>query len=187
MEVLLGVSNRHIHITKEDYQILFGMIPLEVERYLVQKGEFASTQFVTVKVGKNVIEHVRILGPFRAYTQFELSKTDARHLKIDPPIRTSGDLKDAEKVTIIGPKGQITRCCAIIANRHIHINHEMRSSLGWLDVQKVSVSFKSQKGTTFHDVFIKEQENAVLELHLDTDDANGSFLKTGDIGEVIVP
>lgn len=186
MEVVLGVSNRHAHLTKEDYQILFGDAPFTVVRELVQKGEFASNQHVTVEKDGRRLEKLRIIGPLRDYTQVELSETDARSLKMHPPIRTSGDLEGAEEITIIGPCGQVTKPCTILANRHIHINHETREKMGLLDVEKVSVSFDSSKRTTFYDVYIKEKESYVLELHLDTDDANGAQLKTGDMGTILL-
>ena len=186
MQVLLGVSNRHVHLTEEDYHILFGDSPLEVVKNLVQKNQFASNQFVTIQVEDRKLERVRVLGPLRDYTQDELSETDARFLKIAPPIRTSGDLEGAIEVTIIGTEGSIKKPCAILANRHIHMNHETREKLGLLEVSKVSVFFKSEKMTTFHDVFIKEQADGVLELHLDTDDANGALLKTGDMGTICI-
>lgn len=186
MQVKLGVSNRHVHLNQEDYQILFKDEPLEKVRDLVQTGEFASNQFVEIQVGDKVLSHVRVIGPLRGYTQVELSKTDARALKINPPVRTSSDLEGACPVTLIGPYGQVTKPCAILANRHIHINPQMREALGLVNVEKVCVLFESEKKTLFYDVFIKEQEKGVLELHLDTDDANGACLKTGDIGEVFL-
>ena len=187
MQVKLGVSNRHVHLSQEDYQALFQDEPLLKERDLVQTGEFASNQFVTLRVGEKSISHVRVIGPIRSYTQVELSKTDARILKINPPIRTSSDLENAEVVTIVGPKGEITKPCAIIANRHIHINPIKRKELGLENIDKVAVLFNGSKKTLFYDVFIKEQPKGVFELHLDTDDANGAELETGDMGEIILP
>ena len=186
MKVVLRISNKHVHLTEEDYQILFGQAPFLKERDLVQTGEFASNQFVTITANERTLAHVRVIGPLRKYTQVELAKTDARALKLMPPVRTSGDLEGAATVTLIGPQGQLTKPCAILANRHIHMNHQTREELGLLDVQTVSVSFQSEKRTVFHDVFIKEQEKGVFELHLDTDDANGALLETGDYGEILV-
>ena len=92
MKVILGVSNRHIHLKKEDYKILFGDEPINKVKDLRQPGQFASDKFVTLKNGDRQIEHVRVLGPIRNYTQIEISRTDAYTLKLNPPIRTSGNL-----------------------------------------------------------------------------------------------
>ncbi len=185
MEVVLGVSNRHIHLSKEDYITLFGDEELVKVRDLVQTGEFASNLFVTIATSKNKIEKVRVLGPLRSYTQVELSKTDCYFLGLDAPIRTSGDLTDACSVTIIGPCGTLTKNCAIIANRHLHLNHEDRVRLGLVNVEKISIKVKSNKSAILNDVYVKETPQGVLEVHLDTDDANGCFLKTGDMVELI--
>lgn len=180
MDIILGVSNRHIHLTKEDYELLFGKDKeLEVDRYLLQPEQFASFSYVDIRTEKNTIKHVRVLGPFRNYTQLEVSKTDSYLLGIDPPIADSGELEKASTVEIVGPNSSITRKCAIIANRHIHISPEQKKEMGLEDITEVVVHFPSEKETTFHNVKLKVLKDAVLELHLDTDDANGAFLKTG--------
>lgn len=186
MKVILGISNRHVHLNEEDYKILFGDIPLEKERDLVQPGQFASRQKVSIKTEKNSINNVRVLGPLRSYTQVEIAKTDSYTLGIKPPIRQSGDLEDAEMITIVGPKGEISKKCCIIPTRHIHINREERERYGLVGVDKVKVKVNSLKPTIFEDVYVNESPNFVLELHLDTDDGNGSFSKTGDEVEIIV-
>ncbi len=185
MKVPLGVSNHHVHLTEEDYHILFGDSPFLLDRALVQTNEFASNQYVILEANGKRIERVRIIGPFRSYTQVEISKTDSRFLKIDPPVRDSGDLKDAATITLIGPSGTLSKPCAILATRHIHINPKVRKELGLDQVEKVSVFFPQGKRTTFHDVYLKEQDDGVYQLHLDTDDANGALLKTGDEGEIL--
>lgn len=180
MEVLLGVSNKHIHLTEKDYELLFGEnTRLEVDRYLTQPTQFASFSYVDIKTKKNRIRHVRVLGPLRSYTQLEISKTDSYYLGINPPIVDSGCLEDAVEVEIIGPNSSIVRKCAIIPNRHIHINKQDRKRFHLEDTNEVNVYFEGEKATTFHNVKLKKLEDAVLELHLDTDDANGALLKTG--------
>ena len=125
MQVILGVSNRHVHLKEEDYKILFGDEPLNKVKDLRQPGQFASDKLVTIKNGDREINHVRVLGPIRNYTQVEISKTDAYTLKLNPPIRTSGDLEGSSPITIIGPKGEIDlKEGCILANRHIHISPE---------------------------------------------------------------
>lgn len=187
MEVVLGVSNRHVHLNEEDYKILFNNQDLEVDRYLVQPHQFASKQFVTIKTQKSYFEHVRVLGPIRNYTQVEISKTDAYKLGINPPIRDSGDLRDASEITIIGPTGSVTKNVCIIANRHIHITEKMKKYYGFNNVNEVEVEFIGEKSTIFKNVKLKVLKEANFELHLDTDDANGSLLKTNDIGIIKKP
>ena len=187
MKVVLGVSNRHVHLTEEDYKILFGDEPLGKVKDLVQPGQYSSDKKVTIKTEKRAIENVRLLGPLRKYTQVEISKTDSFSLGINPPIRNSGDLDGSEVVTIIGPNGEITKPCCIIANRHLHINKAQREELGLVGVEKVNAKIVSEKTTIFEDVWIKESDDYTLELHIDTDDGNGSLAKTGDEVEIFIP
>ena len=186
MRIKIGVSNRHIHITKEDFNILFGDIAFEKAKDLVQPGEFASTLKATIKTEKDKIENVRVLGPFRSYTQVEISKTDSYKLGINPPIRNSGDLDNAEEVTIVGTNGEIRKKCCIIATRHIHMTKEQRNQLGLRNIDYVSVQLNGEKSTILKDVYIKECEKAVVQMHIDTDDANSCFIKDGDFGELII-
>ena len=184
MEVLLGISNKHVHLTEEDYKILFGDEVLGKVKDLVQPGQFSSDKKVTIKTEKSSFDGVRLLGPLRSYTQVEISKTDSFKLGIDPPMRNSGDLEGAAVVTIVGPVGEVTKPCCILANRHLHINHKEREELGLLDVDKVKARIVNEKSTVFEDVYLKEDDNFTLELHLDTDDGNGSMGKTGQMVEI---
>ena len=186
MKVLLGVSNRHVHLTKEDYKVLFGDEPLGVVKELVQPGQFSSDKKVSIKTEKRTIDNVRLLGPLRNYTQVEISKTDSFSLGINPPIRNSGDLDGSEVVTIIGPCGEVTKPCCIIANRHLHINPQQRQELGLVGIDKVCAKIEGEKSTLFENEYIKESPDFTLELHLDTDDGNGSLAKTGDMIEIII-
>ena len=187
MKAILGISNRHVHLTEEDYKVLFGDEPLGVVKELVQPGQFSSDKKVTIKTEKRAFDGVRVLGPLRKYTQVEISKTDSFALGINPPIRNSGDLEGAATVTIVGPNGEVTKPCCILANRHLHINPTERKELGLVGIDKVAAKIVSEKTTIFEDVFIKESEDFVLELHLDTDDGNGSLAKTGEEVEIIIP
>lgn len=186
MKVLLGVSNKHIHLNEEDYKILFGNTTMEKVKDLVQPGQYASNLLVDVKTEKNTIKKLRVLGPFRSYTQVEISKTDSYVLGINPPVRESGDLEGASTVTIIGPEGEITKECAIIANRHIHVNKEIREQYNLVGIEKVSIKVEGEKPSIIENVYLKDTEEAAFELHLDTDDANACLLKTGDMLEIIV-
>lgn len=187
MKVSIGVSNRHVHLTKEHIDILFGNnYILKKRNDLTQPNQFASTETVTIKSTKAEINAVRVLGPVRDYTQVEISKTDAYKLGINPPVRNSGDLKGSCPITIIGPKGcvDLKEGC-IIATRHIHILPSQLKAYGLENVEKVSVKLDGEKGGIISNVYLKESENSFLELHLDTDDANAHLIKNGDIGEIV--
>ncbi|HOZ53870.1 MAG TPA: phosphate propanoyltransferase [Bacilli bacterium] len=185
MKVQIGVSARHIHLNEEDYKKLFGNLRLSVEKELVQRNEYASDKVVTIKGPKGYIENVRVLGPLRNKTQVEISITDSYKLGIKPPIRESGDLKGAEQITIISSKGSISKKVAIVPNRHIHLSLEEAKEYNLKDGEFVSVKVDSQKGGIMDNVQIRVDENYVLEMHIDTDDANAFLLSTGDFVEVI--
>ena len=174
---------RHIHLTEEDYNTLFDE-PLTEKNPLNQYGQYAANQQVTIKSSDRQIENVRIIGPFRTYTQVEVSRTDAYYLKINPPVRTAGDLIGAEKITIIGPKGTITREAAIISDRHIHITKEDRKKYNLLK-DEYEVKINGEKSGIIGNVKIKEAPNSYFELHLDSDDANAFGIEQGDEVEII--
>jgi propanediol utilization protein len=186
MEVKIGVSARHVHLTKETYFELFGTEELEVFKPLSQAGEFASTSQLTIKNVKGIIENVRVLGPFRKYNQVEISATDAFKLGIKPPVRESGDLEGSLPITLVFNEKEVylDKGC-IIASRHIHLSRADREKYGLINKEKVDVLIGMEKKTILKDVFLKEDENYSFELHLDTDDTNSSLVKTGDIGEIL--
>ena len=187
MKVSIGVSNRHVHLTREHLNILFGNgYELEKKIDLNQPGQFASTALVTIKTEKSEISGVRVLGPIRPYTQVEISKTDAYKLGLNPPVRNSGEVEGSSPITIVGPIGSvsITEGC-IIAARHIHILPEQIKVYGLEGVEKVNVKLNGEKGGIITNVYIKPSEEAFFELHLDTDDANAHLIKNGDIGEIV--
>ena len=187
MKVSVGVSNRHIHLTQTDLEILFGKdYKLEVVKPINQPGQFASSALLTIKTDKSTIENVRVLGPVRGYTQVEISMTDAYKLGIKPPIRTSGDLENSETVTLIGPNGELeAKNSTIIADRHIHITPKQKEMYGLNGKEYVSVLIPGEKGCILNKVYLKESEDAYFELHIDTDDANANLVKNGDIVEIL--
>ena len=174
---------RHVHLTKEDCYILFGK-NLTVKNELTQPGQFAANETVTLKNNDREIKNVRVLGPNRDYTQVEISRTDSYFLKMNPPVRDSGDLSDAEEITIIGPLGTITRKATIIADRHIHITKEDREKYNLLN-DEYKIKINTEKGGIIEHVRIKELPNSYFELHLDSDDGNAFLLKQGDEVEII--
>lgn len=188
MKISIGISNRHVHLKKEDLEVLFGEgYELKPLRPINQPGQFASFEKVTLKTSKDTIENVRILGPVRNYTQIEISRTDAFKLGLNPPVRESGDLKGSAPIIIIGPKGtlELEEGC-IIADRHIHITPKEREELGLNNISEVSLKIEGIKGGVLEHVNVRCTETSYYEAHLDTDDANAHFVNNGDIAEIII-
>ena len=186
MKINVGISNRHVHLNNDDYKLLFGDIPLTKRNDLTQPGMYACNETVTIKGKKRSLDNVRVLGPLRSYTQVEVSKTDAYYLGCNPPVRNSGDLLDADLITIIGPCGEITRKSLIIATRHIHVDKNIRKLHNLEGIEKVSVKISGEKSGIIDNVYLKDSDEAYFELHLDTDDANGFLLNQGDEVEIIL-
>ena len=174
---------RHVHLTDEDCHTLFGK-DLTIRNELTQPGQFAANETVTLKSNDRQLTNVRVLGPNREYTQVEISRTDSYYLKMNPPVRDSGDLADAEEITIIGPQGTITKKAAIIADRHIHITKEDREKYNLLN-DEYKIKINTEKGGIIEHVRIKELPNSYFELHLDSDDGNAFLLNQGDEVEII--
>ena len=186
MKVILGVSNRHVHLTEETYKKLFGEEKLEVVKELRQPGQFASNKFVTLKNGEREIKHVRVLGPLRKYNQVEISKTDSFTLKVNPPVRDSGNIEGSESITLVNEDKEVhlEEGC-IIANRHIHINPKEAKEYGLEGIEKVRIKIEGEKAGIIDNVHIRVDENFKFELHIDTDDGNAFNVKTGDELEII--
>ncbi len=187
MKVKIGVSARHIHLTNEDVEILFGKdYKLTKKNDLSQTGQFACNEQVTLKGPKGTIEKVRILGPKRDKTQVEISKTDTFTLGVDAPVRLSGDLSEAAEITIIGPEGQITKNAAIVAARHIHVGKQEAVKYGLEDKKIVSLVINTERGGILNNVYVRISGDFQLEVHLDTDEANALSIKNGDEHELII-
>ena len=186
MKVSVGVSNHHLHLTKDDYKILFGDKELEIRNDLKQPGQFASKESVTLIGPKGKIENVTIVGPFRNYTQVEISKTDSRLIGIDPPVCDSGDLENAEFIIIAANGKTIERKCAIISARHIHIDSKIRNEKELIGVKEVSLKISGEKSGIIDHVHLKDSDIAFFEVHLDTDDANAFLLNNNDTVEIVL-
>jgi putative phosphotransacetylase len=188
--VTVNVSNRHIHLTPKDFETLFGKGAEPTPRnMLMQPGQFASKETVSLIAGRGrAIENVRILGPLRKYTQIEISRTDGYHLGIRPPVRNSGNVKGSAAGTLIGPKGTLVLSEGIIiADRHIHTPPEIARRFGLADNQMIRVRiFHSEKPTILEQVRIRVLDEFLLEMHLDTDDANATGIVNGDRVEMLV-
>lgn len=183
----IGVSNRHIHLSEEDLEILFGQdYSLTKLKDLKQPGQFAAQERVTIIGPKGKFENVRILGPTRAKTQIEVSLTDGFKLGIKPPIRESGKLEDTPGITIKGPKGSIQKYRgAIAALRHIHMPREYAEKYGFKDNSMVNVVADGIRKVAFYNVLIRISEKYALEMHIDTDEANAAGLSNGDRVKII--
>ena len=178
MKIKVGISNRHIHLCKEDADILFGKDYVFKKRNdLGQKGGYACEEIVAVSTDNYVFDHMRVMGPIRDYTQVEVSSDDAKLLGINPPMRDSGDLNNSESVWIEGPKGKIfKKNCCILATRHIHANKKDLPNHNNRDIVKVI----SKDGRVIDNVHIKMKDSYVLEIHLDRTDATKFNLENGD-------
>ncbi len=184
----LGVSNRHIHLTKKTFEKLFGEgIEFEEMRPLYQPGEFASKHILAV-VGPKLrsIPAVRILGPLRKYDQVEVSLTDAIFLGINPPVVNSGNLERAVSLTLVGPNGSVLlKKCAIIASRHIHMTNKDAQRFDIKEGEYCKVRIGGEKGTIFENVLIRINDSWKLQIHLDTDDANAAYAQNETFVEFI--
>ncbi len=181
-DIPVGISNRHIHLSKEHVEVLFGKgYELTPFKDLSQPGQYACKEQLTI-VGPSLrpIEKVRVLGPVRPASQVEISRTDAYALKVAPPVRESGKIEGSAPITIIGPKGVVTlKEGCIIANRHIHMSIEEGEKFGVKDNEYVDIDAFGERRTRFFDVQVRVHKDFRLEMHLDTDDANAAGLKNG--------
>lgn len=181
-QVPVGVSARHIHLTGEDVETLFGEGYRLTKKKDLMGGQYACNETVTV-VGLKLraIENVRVLGPVRKASQLEISATDAMKLGVAAPVRESGNVAGSAPVAVVGPKGVLyLKEGCIIAMRHIHMSPADAAAAGVKDGDMVSVKADNERGTVFNQVKIRVDQSFTLEMHIDTDEANASGIKTGD-------
>ena len=187
-KVPIGVSARHVHVTQSDLEILYGdRHQLTVLAPLYQPGAFAAKETVTI-VGRRMraIEGVRILGGVRSYSQVEVAPTDAIRLGLHPPIRDSGDLKGAEPITLVGPHGSVRLDeGAIIPSRHVHMTPEEAEGFGVSEGDRLKVHMVGERSLIFENIRPKIHPDYVLQMHLDTDDANAAGLRGGEAVELL--
>lgn len=178
-QIKVGVSQRHIHLSREDLDTLFGKGYELTKKKTLMGREFASEECVTL-VGPSLksIERVRVLGPVRAKTQVEISRTDTFILKVSPPVRPSGQIEGSERLVVVGPKGSVyLKEGVIIANRHIHLTPEYAKQHNIADGDYVDVMIESIKPTKFYGVQVRVRDDFNIEMHIDTDDANSAGLR----------
>ncbi len=187
MKIPVEISARHIHLSQEDFEKLFGKNKSLTEiKNLSQPGEFASQEMLTLIGEKKEIKNVRILGPFRKSSQAEIAITDSYNLKLKPlpKIRVSGDLVDTTKILVKGPKSSIKIPC-IIAQRHLHCSNKEAKELKLKNDQRISIKVKGVREITFHNIIVRSSENYRLSLHLDTDEGNATGIFGETFGEII--
>lgn len=171
----VGISARHIHLSRADVETLFGKGYQLNKKKELMGGQFAAQECLTVVGTKlRAIENVRVLGPERSKSQVEVSRTDAVKLGINAPVRLSGDLAGSAPIALVGPKGAVylEEGC-IIAQRHIHMSPADAQRYGVADKQVVKVRFESGRGGILEDVPVRVDPTFTLEMHIDTDEANG--------------
>jgi putative phosphotransacetylase len=186
-KILVEVSARHIHLSKKDFEKLFGanarLIPIKM---LSQPGEFASESKTTILNGKRKIENVRVLGPFRKKSQAEIALTDAYNLNLKPlpRIKVSGDLGNTTKILVKGTKSSLKIPC-IIAQRHLHCSNKEAKNLKLRNNQRISVEVKGIRKIIFHNVIVRISKDYSLSLHLDTDEGNAAGISGRTFGKII--
>lgn len=182
LEVTVNVSARHVHLSEKDLEKLFGKgYGLTPIRDLMQPGEFAAKETVMIIGPKGVLQNVRVLGPLREKSQVEISKTDGYAIGIQAPVRASGDHENTPGCILVGPMGVVQLQDGVIcALRHIHMPDTLADKWGLSNNQMVKVETCSERKVIFDNVQVRVSPNYVLEMHVDTDEANASGIKSGD-------
>ncbi|MHA6484319.1 phosphate propanoyltransferase [Paenibacillus sp. strain BS8-2] len=186
-EVPVGVSARHIHLSQEHVEQLFGAgYQLTEMKPLSQPGQYAANETVAILGPKGTFPKVRILGPARKATQLEVSRTDAFAIGIKPPVRESGNIAGSAGVTIKGPAGEVTIDeGVIVAARHIHFHTSDAERFGIADKAKLRVRVGGERGVIFEEVIARVSTDYALDMHIDTDEANAAGIANGDLAEII--
>lgn len=185
--VPVASSARHVHLCRADVEKLFGKgYELKKFRDLVQPGQFACQEQVTVVGPKGKLERVRVLGPERSATQIEIAMTDSFALGIKPPVRMSGKTAGTPGCTLIGPNGSVEVAeGVIVAARHLHVSAEQAQMYGLTDGQSVSLRSGGERSVVFENVIVRAGKGHELEVHLDTDEANAAAMAGSPLMEVI--
>lgn len=185
--IRVGVSARHVHLSQEDLEALFGKGYELTPKKRLMGDQFAAEECVTlVSPSLRTIEGVRVLGPVRSHSQIEISRTDTFKLKVSPPVRPSGDIKGSAPMALVGPKGSVfLNEGTIIANRHIHMTPADAEKYGIKDNDIVDVEIENSKPTKYYNVQVRVREDFDTEMHIDTDDANAAAIKNGDVVRIL--
>ena len=183
--VELEASGRHVHVTREQAEVLFGH-PLTPQRPLSQPGQYLAQERVTVIGPKGEFRNVAVLGPERKEGQVEISLTDGRSLGIDAPVRLSGDVKGSPGAVLVGSRGRVTLEQGVIAaKRHIHLTPEAAQGFGVRDKQIVKLRTLTGRPVTFEYVVVRVSPDFAPYAHLDYDEANACGFRKGDLGRIL--
>ena len=186
--ILVETSARHIHVSQEHLEILFGKgYELTKKKDLSQPGQYACAERVDVVGPKKALTGVSILGPVRKETQVEISLTDARSIGVDAPIRESGDTAGSGACKLVGPCGEVELTQGVIAaKRHIHMTPADAEKYGIADKQIVSVKVETNgRSLVFGDVIARVSPSYALAMHIDTDEANAALVGPNQMGEIL--
>lgn len=183
----LGVSNRHVHLSRADLDALFGPgYELTQTKALVQPGQYAAEETVTVAGPKGALQKVRILGPVRPSSQVELLRSDAFVLGVDLPVRDSGCMDPSPSVTLVGPRGSVALGRGVMAAwRHLHLSEDEARAHGLRDGDQVRVRAGGDRAVLFENVKVRAGRSHACEVHLDVDEANSACLRNGDMVEIL--
>lgn len=183
--VELEASARHVHVTKEQANILFGH-DLTPKRPLSQPGQFLAQERVTVVGPKGELNHVAVLGPARKEAQVEVSMTDARILGLQPPIRESGKVAGSPGAVLRSEKAELAiKQGVIIAQRHLHLTPEDAQRFAVADRQVVRLQVYTERPLIFQDVLVRVRPDFATRAHLDFDEANACAMQPGDFGRIL--
>ena len=181
----MEASGRHVHVTKEQAQTLFGH-SLTPDKLLSQPGQWAAKERVTVVGPKGSFQNVAVLGPERKEAQVEISLTDGRALGVAPPIRPSGSVENSPGAVLRGPCGEVTLTKGVIAaQRHIHITPADAARFGVTDKQTVRLQTYTHRPLIFGDVLVRVSDQYATRVHLDYDEANACGYQNGDLGRIL--
>lgn len=186
-KVKIGLSNKHVHLSQEDLEKLFGPgYELTPSKPLVQPGQFAAEEKVDIVGPKKTLTGIRVLGPVRKETQVELALTDARTIGIKAPVRESGKLEGTPGCKLVGPCGEVELDHGVIAAlRHVHLNDEQAKEAGVKDGDWVSIKIEGERGLIFDHVLVRAGEKHEKEVHLDTDEGNAAGCGPDAVCEII--
>jgi putative phosphotransacetylase len=183
----IAMSNKHIHLSEEDLNKLFGQdYKLTKRKDLVQPGQYAAEEKVDVVGPKGTLKGLRVLGPVRKNTQIEIAITDAFTLGVEAMVRNSGNIAGTPGAKIVGPKGEVEiKEGVIVAARHIHMNTNEAKEFGVKDQDIVKVKVNGFRGLVYDNVLVRSGEGYKLEMHVDMEEGNAAGVKNGDLVEII--
>jgi putative phosphotransacetylase len=188
VDVPVGVSRRHVHLSEADAVALFGRASLDVERSIRQPGQFAARERVTLRGPRGALEGVRVVGPARGETQVELARSDAARIGLSPPVAASGSLDGSlGGVTVVGPVGQVTLARGVIvAARHLHLSPDDAQRWGVRDGELLDIRCGvGARAVTWHEVRVRTGPAHATEFHLDEDEAHAAAIENGAVARVV--